>query len=66
MITATDPRALARAEHLAARERYRPAPETVCCPECGHDSYVVTGSQPATRTDPAWQTGYCENCEGEE
>ena len=58
MTTATE----ARAEHLAARERYRPAPETVCCPECGEDAYVVTGGQAATRTDPAWQTGYCEKC----
>ena len=56
----------ARAEYLAARERYRPAPETVCCPECGEDAYVVTGGQPATKTDPAWQTGYCEQCEFED
>ena len=52
----------ARSEYLAARERYRPTPATVCCAECGHLSYVGTGGQPATRTDPAWQAGYCEHC----
>ena len=58
----TDPRALARHEYLAARKRYRPAPETEECDECGEDAYVVTGGQPATRTDPGWQTGECKNC----
>lgn len=33
------------------------------CPECGcMDGYTVTDGQPATRTDPAWWEGHCENC----
>lgn len=67
----TDPRALARAEYLAAREhtqtRYEAELEAECCPNCGEElGYVVTDGQPATRTDPAWQHGHCQSCGAED
>lgn len=53
-------RASVRREHT--QTRYEAELETEGCPNCGHDSYVVTGGQPATETDPAWQEGYCKKC----
>ena len=59
MTTATE----ARREYLARREHRRTEFEAEIeargCPDCGHDSYVVTQAYPATRVDPACWEGHC-------
>ncbi len=59
MITATE----ARREYLARREHRRTAFEAEIegrgCPECGHDSYIVTEAYPETLVDSACWEGRC-------
>ena len=45
--------------------KHAPSGELTECPQCHHDTLVVTGYWPATLIDPSCSTGYCTCRESE-
>ena len=56
------PDTMRHAAELEARELLGEFPE---CPQCHHNTLVVTGYWPATLIDPSCSTGYCACQESE-